>query len=381
MTKIILMCIAWLLFQCSASSQYGHRSAVVASAAASAEAYAEAPDGKDEPAAKLYKQGYHLVLDEQWEEALQKLKEVITKYPASDYVDDAEYWMAYAEKHSNPKKARAAYEKFIQKHPGSKYVDDAVADLSELGGSSAVTVSGFGDSNMVLHRFPGGYAYGTGTTMHLAEDQMRRSERQLRRQLEHLGRPVAPLALPPRLFMPGVPRPDENLDDETKLKMKALYALGETKEDEKAFSALRDVALDMNEARPLREAALDALTQFKKFDILPVFLEIVKRDTSEDLENTAIDYIGQHGKDKAKSVQTLIDLYRVLPEERVRQKRAIFYSIADLGNDRAVDFLASVAKANEDYELRTEAIYYLGSIGGEKARAALYDIMRGKKEK
>ena len=134
-------------------------------------------------------------------------------------------------------------------------------------------------------------------------------------------------------------------------------------------------------SRPLREASLDALSQFKRFDVLPVYLDIAKRDTSEDLQNYAIDYIGQHGKDKGKTVQTLIDLFRMLPNDRTEQRKTIFYSIADIGNDRAIDFLASIAKTSENYQLRTEAIYYLGAIGGEKARAALYDIIRGKKEK
>jgi hypothetical protein len=33
--------------------------------------------------------------------------------------------------------------------------------------------------------------------------------------------------------------------------------------------------------------------------------------------------------------------------------------------------------AGEDYDLRRDAVYYLGSIGGENARSALYDILKG----
>jgi len=347
----------------------------------------EAPDRDDDPAHALYKEGYHLILDEQWSEAQHTLNKVVEKYPKSQYIDDAKYWIAYALMHVDQKKARAEYKKFIKEYPKSKYIDDAVADLGELDESSAVTITSIGDSNVVFKRLPGGYAYGIGTTLHLADEQLKRSERQLRRQLEHLGRPItpippiAPVALPHRLFMPGSPRDDESLDEETRLKMKALYALGETRGDEKAFTALREVALDMKEDRPLREAALDALSQFTKFDVLPVYIEIAKRDTSEDLQNYAVDYISNSGKDKEKSVQTLVDLFRVLPKNRIEQRTTIFFAIAEIGNDRAVDFLVTVAKTNDDYDLRSEAVFYLGCIGGEKGRSALYDIIREKKER
>jgi HEAT repeat protein len=43
-----------------------------------------------------------------------------------------------------------------------------------------------------------------------------------------------------------------------------------------------------------------------------------------------------------------------------------------------VDFLTTIALRHDDYELRRDAVYYLGNIGGEKARAALYEILRGK---
>ena len=344
-------------------------------------------DEKDNPAHKLYKEGYRLVLDEEWSAAQRKLSEVVEKFPKSEYIDDAKYWIAYSYKHINPQKARDAYKRFIKEYPESKYVDDAIADLSELNatGTSTVVVSGFGDSNVVVTPMPGGYGfgygYGTGTSMHLAKEQLKRSERQLRRQLEHLGRPMTPMALPHRLLMPGMPGEEENLDEETRLKMKALYALGETREDEKAYQALKDIALDLKEARPLREAALDALSQFKKFDVLSVYIDIARRDTNEDIQNYAIDYIGNNGKDKARTVRTLIDLFKILPRDRTEQKRAIFYSIAEIGNDRAVEFLTAVAKSEDNYDLRSEAIYYLGSIGGDKARGALYEIIQGKKER
>ena len=49
-----------------------------------------------------------------------------------------------------------------------------------------------------------------------------------------------------------------------------------------------------------------------------------------------------------------------------------------MGNDKAVDFLKNVAMSDEDFDLRRDAVYYLGNIGGEKARSALYEILKSK---
>lgn len=75
--------------------------------------------------------------------------------------------------------------------------------------------------------------------------------------------------------------------------------------------------------------------------------------------------------------RTLYELL-TLPERRKYQRQIIFYNIAEIGNDKAIDFLANVARINKDYELRRDAIYYLGSIGSEKARSILYEILKSK---
>jgi HEAT repeat protein len=155
-------------------------------------------------------------------------------------------------------------------------------------------------------------------------------------------------------------------------------ALGETKEDEKSFRTLKEVALDPKQHQQLREAAMVSLAHFEDHDVLPVFVEIAKNDTSQDLQTYAIDCISERDKDKNKTVRLLVDLFNAIPKDRAEQVQTIFYSIAEVGNDKAVDFLATIALGYDDYELRRDAVYYLGNIGGEKARAALYEILRGK---
>ena len=328
----------------------------------------EPPDNQDDAGYALYKEGYNLILEEQWNEARKKFGVVISKHPKSDYVDDARYWSAYALMQTDRKKAIEAYKKFIEGYPKSSYYDDAVADLGQL--KAGVFVMTPGAPNVKVTPLPHGegFEYEFGPNSRQFERQMLRMERQMSRM-----RITSPHLT---AFAPRAER--EKIDKETRLKMEALYALGDGKENEKAFQTLKEVAVNPKQPNPLREAAMDAIAQYEKYDVLPVLVEIAKNDTNQSIQSYAIDYIGEHGKDKNKTVETLVDLFYTLPKSRKEQTQTIFYAVAEVGNDRAVDFLTKVALSHDDYDLRSDAVYYLGSIGGEKARAALYQILRSK---
>jgi hypothetical protein len=335
----------------------------------------EPGENKKDPAYKTYKEGYDAVLDERWDNAIKKFAEVASKYPKSEYLDDAEYWTAYALSHTNRKKAVAAYKEFIHKYPKSSYVDDVLADLGDL--EQTVTISTSGDSNHIVVSSSGNeYSYTVAPTAKLAETQMRKAEALMRKQMNVHAFKLDRLRIPP---MATFRRYEvEKADPETKLKMEALYAIGESTNDEKAFQALKEVALDRKQPLLLRNAALETLTEFKKFDILSIYVDLAKTDTSEKIQSAALEYIAEGSKDKNKSVEVLTNLFNTTPKHRSGQLQTVLYVIADIGNDKAVDFLSTVARTHEDYELRSDAVYYLGTIGGERARAALYQVLRSK---
>jgi len=55
------------------------------------------------------------------------------------------------------------------------------------------------------------------------------------------------------------------------------------------------------------------------------------------------------------------------------------YALAAIGDDRATDFIASIARSGKPELLRNDAIYYLGNMGTDRARQALFKIVRGEK--
>ncbi len=328
------------------------------------------PGGDDEkdPAYKTYKEGYALILDEKWTEAMKKLAEVKTKNPKSEYLDDAAYWSAYAQKQLDVKKGIAAFESFLGEYPESSYYDDALAEATD---AFTIAVTGNAKNVRVKAPRPGVYSYSFGETARASERAMRHAERAMRqaeRRLRHPG------------VLGGFDEREEEkkLDKKTRMKLAALRALAESENDEKALTALKEVALDRSQPRILRVAAVQSLGDFHQFDVVPTLVEIAKGDPDDGVREYAIYSIGDASKDKSKTVDHLITIFNSTPKTKERQLESVLYVIADVGNDKAVDFLVKVANTHENDDLGGDAVYYLGNIGNEKSRAALLRILKEK---
>ena len=193
-------------------------------------------DDKNDAGYALYKEGYALVLEEKYAAARKKFEELLSKFPSSSYSDDARYWTAYSLRNSDREKAIEDYKQFIRGHPQSSYYDDAVADLNALQMDTPQPAPAAAPGQMIVMpprapRAPAAFGIGPSTGIML---------RQMKREMQHLSRLGGIRAAGPFAGW----REEEKLDDATRLKMDALYALGETREDDKSFSTLREVALD-----------------------------------------------------------------------------------------------------------------------------------------
>lgn len=330
---------------------------------------------QDDPGYVTYRRGYELILGERWEDARRELAEVAAKHPKSDYVDDAAYWRAYALKHIDRTQAVDAYMRFIEQYPKSNYYDDAVADLAAL--KANVVVVSTSDTGIVFIS-PNGRSYGYGAgnpPLSEAPSDLNFQLIELEDALRHHEWHMQSLELPEIGHMDFLRRGNEKLDPRVRLRIDALRATARSNKDEKAFNTVKAIALDRKEEWPVRRSAISLLSNFRKFDTLPVYVELAKTDTSTQVQNTAIASIRRIRADKEKAVNALIGLF---PTTRAPQSRTVLYSIAELGTDRAVDFLARVARTHENFDLRSDAVYLLGNIGTEKARTAIYEILTGK---
>lgn len=324
-------------------------------------------EGPDDPAYATYQEGYRRVMNEEWKLAYELFEELRRGYPKSRYADDAQYWAAYSLMHIDREKAIDAYRVFLKKHPRSEYVDDAIADLAEFEPEDlrAMMPPSHGGAPVAAPAFP-------EHEEHAMQAVLAKQERMLRRQEEEMRR-FAVIA-PHAVVRPRMPR-GESLSTSVQVKIEALRALSHATDDAAAFEKVRVIAIDGRQPEPVREAALETVSHFRDPQALTVLVHIARSDTNQELQILAIDLIGEHRAAKNERVTTLINLYKDVPQHRQEQRRAIFYSIAGIGNDRAVDFLKTVAISDTDDDLRRDAVFYLGGIGTEHARTALYEIL------
>jgi len=329
---------------------------------------------QDDPGYKLYRKGYNLILEEKWRAARDIFREIARTFPRSEYIDDAEYWTAYSYRDDDRKKAVESYKKFLAAHNESRYFDDALADYDQLLAEPALTIVPDAyypvrapEPLMVVSESPGKISISSLPAPALAPVmKMRHFQRVLRGRLRNVGGYRAY-----NLFTEH----DQDLDPDTRIRLEALNAVANSGQDDRSFSTLRKAALDRKQVQVIRVSAIEALSNFQKHDVLPVFLDIARNDTSEEMQLFAIDYIGNAAGDKEKAYDALMELYTSLSPDQPEKRKMVFYSIAEVGSDRSIEFLSKVARSHDDYDLRRDAIYYLGSIGGEKARAVLYEIL------
>ena len=141
---------------------------------------------------------------------------------------------------------------------------------------------------------------------------------------------------------------------------------------------LKEIALDRAQPLPVRQSALARLLALQPENAQDFFAKVASSDPGEEIQYWAIMMLGQVTRGKDMSLETLARLYNQVPPDRLRSLDVILYSVASIGSDQAVDFLVQVANESPSDELRLRAVSYLGNIGGEKARAGLYDILKRK---
>lgn len=314
---------------------------------------------------RLYREGYSLVLDEQWDSAREKFALLKKRFPGSVYRDDAQYWSAYALMQTDQKRALEEYRSFIREFKGSNYFPDALADLAQIEGQLRMRAP-----RAPEQPFPGGDESSFYFEV-TAPPALRNLEQRLQIIAERLPRVmITPTPVTVHLN-------DTTLDRNIRIRIQAIAALSETKEDEKSYQTLRGIASDAKQPHPVRIVAMNSLAGLRKHDVLPVLVEIARTDTSRAMKFSAISMICIAGHDRDRRVESLEQIFQSLPPDREQLLSSTLYAIAEVGNDRAVDFLGRVAASHASYDLRSNAVFFLGNMGTEKARAALFQILQG----
>jgi HEAT repeat protein len=150
----------------------------------------------------------------------------------------------------------------------------------------------------------------------------------------------------------------------------ALFWLGQQGD---SLDMLGEIALnDPDEG--LRTQALFGIAQIGSEEANEFLLRIARSDGPIELRSNAIVWLGQRGDGRV--VDALIGLWADVDDVEIRNH--LLFAVAQAGTEAAVDHLVAVATdEDEDPELRSQAVFWLGQSEHPKAKQALIEIIGG----
>ena len=149
-------------------------------------------------------------------------------------------------------------------------------------------------------------------------------------------------------------------DPDRQVRRSAVHQLGEFKLPNIVDELNKIYA---NDADPeVKKAVLHALAETKSPGAQARLLELARKETNEDLRKRAIHVLAERGE---AAVDDLIGLYDSEAKPDVR--RSILRSLAEIKATKVEDKLLAVASADENVELRRQAIRLLGERAGKRS--------------
>jgi HEAT repeat protein len=158
-------------------------------------------------------------------------------------------------------------------------------------------------------------------------------------------------------------------DPDPEVRQTAVFWLGQVDSPE-ALTALKEVLADPKTEAELREQALFAVSQQESDEALAV-LRQVARDPKVDVESRgrAIFWIGQRGG--KQSATPLRDLYGQLEDDEVKEQ--VLFAASQSGEEMQGWLLEVARNPKETMELRCRAIFWAGQLGDVPA-ADIYSL-------
>ena len=347
---------------------------------------AAAPEHQAE-AARLYQQGYDLVLNELWEAAGDILREVSRRFPDSDWADDSRFWTCHADARvqNDARQAFACFEAFTGQFPGSSYIDDAQVRMIELGQTlaregnleyaerwreyaarwreDAERWSSLrqGEEDVALIALKAladiGDEESLQALLSLYDTDLSEAMRsRLVRLLEDFDSPEA------RARLIDIARRDPSL----RVRTSAIRTLGELEWDDELSAFMRELALT-GETPEVRRQAVRAFGEHRDEQWIPFLVEVASTTDDGSLGRAALGSIEDIGGPQVGSAAETV--YRDAAAPAVR-RRALGL-MADQGGDAMLTQLEQIALAAEDASFRRAALRAIGEVSSEAAFGVL----------
>jgi HEAT repeat protein len=335
-----------------------------------------------EESARAYREANKLILEEKWGDAIRSFQSLTQKFPKSDWVDDADFWICYATERTepSPEKAFECYQRFLQTRPKSEWVNDAKLNMVRIAHQLAKLGKTEYEQKIRPFRDTGDQEVESAVLIALLDMGDEGSLAAVLARLDQIPkeevrskvvRQLGDHSQSPKVMAKLVELARK--DSSVRVRRSAVQALAENKSQE-SITILRDIALS-NDAVAVRKAALEELgdIETRKTEIIAVLKKIALSDPNMSLAESALDSL----KDLkgAEALQALQALYSEAKTAELR--RAVIRALGDREEDRhsALQFLIKAATSDSDPNVRRAAVSSIGDMDTREALEALKGLV------
>jgi len=164
-----------------------------------------------------------------------------------------------------------------------------------------------------------------------------------------------------------------NLNDPYLFENRPVYWLGNV-DAAQSLAQLETIMRADPENKPLIRSALRAISSHNSPRVIPLLKEIALKDSSYDIQRAAISSLGR--VPAKESHDALDEIFNTTKSISLKQEivRAYTYAGDRVSEKRVLDRLTAIAKSDDSYEVRREAIHRIASFRGDAVVDRLFDI-------
>lgn len=310
---------------------------------------------KNTASMQLFREGRDFIEAQNWQKAAEKFNDFISAYPKDKDLDAALYWYGYALQKQGRAEAKEPLIKLITKYPNSNWRNDAQGLLVLMGEKVAVDQAIQRDNcEIKILALQSLFQADEDRAISLVTESLRANAGQCQgyqaAAVSMLGSHGGPKAVP---ILLDVARTNSDM----RLRLTAIKRLGEQHNDQVADELIK--IYDADRTKEIRTQVLRALIETRSQRGTAKVFEIARAGDDVAMRQSAIRYIGE-----LKDTASLDELIRLYDSDKTREIR--FQTIRALsGRDdaRARTKLMEIARSGDTPELRIEAMRRLGDHG------------------
>jgi HEAT repeat protein len=325
-------------------------------------------------AARIFREGRDLIVDEAWAEAEGKFKSFVSNYPKEKNLDAALYWLAFTlVKQEKYQEADKQLKRLLSEFPRSNWADDATALRAQMNLDPRVVDQALSEDDVEVKivalqsLFESNPERGLAYVSEMMKPGSKANPRLREAGIELLRRYGGKQAV---ALLTDIIR---NQTD-AKLRVTAIQTLGRTG-DESVLPLLRELATTSTDEE-VSAAAVFAISRFEGEGARALLLELARSGRTVEVRKNAIFWLSQNGD---AAMDELLRIYAT--DSSVEVKKQIVFALKRMGTPRALAKLYEIARnTSEDAEVRRDALHWVGQSGDKQSVEFLIQMYDGEKD-